>query len=118
MRRRKAHWNAATLGQPLNVLICELPFPRDLGWALLPEVVEDSGEQYGPQRDGGTPRHVIQQRELQVGERRDEVEVPISLYHGKIRSAGSTSPSPLLSWTSSPTRGVRVVPFPSSREIN
>jgi len=77
VHRRKRERDAVRVREPGDVLEGPAALGRDLGRTGVPEVLEQPGEQHRPARDARLRGEFAELRALQVGERRDEVEVPL-----------------------------------------
>src|SRR5579862_673459 len=117
MRWREPDRYAAALGQPLYVPVGELTLSRNLRGPFLPEVIQDSSEQHRLHGDGGTLRDLVHHRELQVREGRDEIEVPVGLFHGEIPIRIQPSCARAL-FFSSPTVGAAASTAPTCLRVH
>ena len=82
MTGRKAEWDREPLRPPVAPAVGVAALGRDLGRPFLSPVAEQSCEQDRPVFDLEIGGQLLQPVQADVGERRDEVEIPERRSHG------------------------------------
>src|SRR5438309_545361 len=93
MPRRKPQRNAGVIGLPLHETISELALAGDFCRTELAVVLQNRAERNRHRRDRETSAPVAHLVQLQVRERRDEIEIPLRIHQCRLLNVSASNAS-------------------------